>query len=266
MPDSMLRDLADLTADVLAVLEDQTLRGVTVEVQGEPSPPAVKAAPVAEAGPPPSAPVVSGAWATLASEGRQAGEAPRLATTGLEQVRQELGDCRRCGLCTGRRNIVFGVGDANADLMVIGEGPGEREDARGEPFVGPAGQMLDRMLLNVLGLPRSSVYISNVVKCRPPQNRNPAPDEVDMCRPYLDKQIDAIGPKLVLVLGGVALGALFGVKGITRHRGQWFDYRGVPALTTFHPAYLLRQPAGKRPVFEDLKVLRDRYNEVGGRR
>ncbi|HMV69029.1 MAG TPA: uracil-DNA glycosylase, partial [Myxococcota bacterium] len=184
----------------------------------------------------------------------------------LGAVRADLGDCRRCKLCEGRRQIVFGVGDPEADLMVIGEGPGEQEDLRGEPFVGPAGEMLDRMLENVLGLGRSKVYIANVVKCRPPGNRNPDLDEVAACLPFLERQILAVQPKLILILGGVALQHVLKINGITRNRGKELAWRTIPTIPTFHPAYLLRQPGDKKLTFEDLKLARRRYDELGGRR
>jgi len=162
---------------------------------------------------------------------------------------------------------VFGVGDPDADLVICGEGPGYHEDQQGEPFVGPAGEMLDKMLVHVLGLQRGQVYILNVVKCRPPKNRNPLPDEVASCRPFLEAQIAAIQPKLMLVLGGVAFKTLFDTQqGITRSRGSWREWRGVPTLPTFHPAYLLRNPAQKRHTFNDLKALKVRYDELGGGR
>jgi DNA polymerase len=203
-------------------------------------------------------------WSEIAAGAR---EAPVAAAVGLESVRADLGDCRRCGLCKERRTIVFGVGDPDADLLVIGEAPGFQEDQQGEPFVGPAGQMLDRMLENVLGLERRQVYITNVVKCRPPKNRNPHPDEVEACRPFLEAQLRAIRPKVILLLGSVAFRTVFGTDdGIMRHRGIWKVYDDVPVLPTLHPAYLLRTPEDKRLVFEDLKVLRARYDELGGRR
>ncbi|MCB9669323.1 MAG: uracil-DNA glycosylase [Alphaproteobacteria bacterium] len=191
----------------------------------------------------------------------------------MRAVRDELGDCSRCDLCKARKNIVFGVGDPSADLVVIGEGPGEQEDLQGEPFVGPAGQMLDKMLENVLGLRRDQVYILNVVKCRPPRNRNPLPEEVDACMPFLRAQLRALRPKLGLVLGSVAYKALLQTtQGITRSRGRWHVWRDphsdlvLPVLPTFHPAYLLRQPQDKRLTFADLKDLRARYDQEGGRR
>ncbi|MFT4627283.1 MAG: uracil-DNA glycosylase family 4 [Myxococcota bacterium] len=205
------------------------------------------------------------AWSALARDGRAA---PPTGAEALRAIREDIGDCRRCALSKGRRNIVFGVGDPEADLVVIGEAPGYHEDRRGEPFVGAAGEMLDKMLVNVLGLERSSTYILNVVKCRPPNNRDPEPSEVSRCRPFLERQLDALQPKVVLVLGSVALRTLFDDPRarITRERGQWREYRGVPVLPTFHPAYLLRQPQDKRQTFADLKALRTRYDELGGRR
>jgi DNA polymerase len=186
--------------------------------------------------------------------------------SGLDAIRADLGDCQRCKLCAGRKNLVFGVGDADADLMVIGEGPGEQEDLTGEPFVGAAGQMLDKMLENVLSLPRPKVYIANVVKCRPPENRNPTPEESAVCKPFLERQIRAVQPKILLVLGSVALSQVLGINGITRARGKEVRWKEVPAIPTFHPAYLLRSPGDKKLTFEDLKLLRRRYDELGGRR
>lgn len=189
------------------------------------------------------------------------------AATSLAEVRTELGDCRRCGLCRGRRNIVFGVGAEKTPLMVIGEGPGANEDRRGEPFVGKAGQMLDRMLENVIGLPRSQVYITNVVKCRPPENRNPSPEEIARCRPFLLSQLRVVQPKVVLVLGSVACRAVFETQaGVTRLRGQWRSLRfpggEARAMPTFHPAYLLRQPDEKRKTFADLKAVKEALAEL----
>ncbi|MEN0067287.1 MAG: uracil-DNA glycosylase [Myxococcota bacterium] len=259
-PDS----LADLIADVRAVLEDASLRGVLAEDGRLPPPPAAPAG----APPEPRTAKPSGeanpAWSSLATEAR---EARPDAAGRLARVREELGDCQRCGLAKGRKTLVFGVGDPDADLVVVGEAPGHEEDRRGEPFVGAAGQMLDKMLENVIGLPRSKVYILNVIKCRPPKNRNPLPDEVEACMPFLRGQIEAIEPKVLLVLGSVAFKSLFDTsRGITRARGIWTEYEGTPVMPTFHPAYLLRQPQDKRLTFEDLKAVRQRYDELGGRR
>ena len=198
-------------------------------------------------------------WAAVASESRE--EMP----TTLGQARQRLGDCQQCGLCQSRRHLVYGVGRSDADLMIIGEAPGYHEDQRGEPFVGPAGEMLDKMLVHVLGLTRNDVYITNVVKCRPPKNRNPLPDEVDACRSVLETQCTIIQPKLILILGTVALKTVLGTEqGIMRNRGNWKEWRGIPVMPTFHPAYLLRNGAEKRKTFEDLKALRARYESVSG--
>ncbi len=172
----------------------------------------------------------------------------------LARLRSDvIGDCRRCRLCEQRSKVVFGVGDARARLMFVGEGPGADEDRIGEPFVGRAGQLLDKILA-AMGLARGQVYIGNIVKCRPPENRAPLPDEAATCTPFLAAQIAIIKPQVIVALGKVALEGLIGqeVPGITRVRGQWFDYRGIPVLATFHPAYLLRNPNAKRPVWEDM--------------
>ena len=175
----------------------------------------------------------------------------------LDAVREELGDCRRCGLCEGRREIVFGSGNPNADLMFIGEGPGEQEDIQGLPFVGRAGELLTQMIEKGIQIPRDDVYICNIVKCRPPKNRNPLPDEVSACKPFLDGQIDAVKPKVIISLGKPAAGLLLGREvAITRMRGTWHTYRGIPLMPTLHPAFVLRQytPENRRFVWEDLKA------------
>jgi DNA polymerase len=195
-------------------------------------------------------------------------ESPQPGAPGesLAAVREDMGDCTRCALHEHRTQIVFGVGSESADLVVVGEAPGYQEDQQGEPLVGPAGEMLDRMLENVIGLARSEVYILNIVKCRPPENRNPAPDEMDACAPFLRRQIEALDPRVLLVLGSVAFKALFETQeGITDARGTWRDWNGVPAMPTFHPAYLLRKPSDKRLTFEDIKKVRERYDDLTGR-
>ena len=163
---------------------------------------------------------------------------------------------------------MFGIGDPSADLVIVGEGPGAKEDEQGVPFIGPAGQMLDRMLQHVLGLRREQVYILNVVKCRPPRNRTPQPDEIAACRPFLIKQLEAIEPRVVLAMGRPATQTLLDTqRGIKAMRGRWQLWRGAtPLMPTFHPAYLLRQPQDKRLTFEDLKAVRVRYDELGGHR
>ena len=173
----------------------------------------------------------------------------------LERLRGEvIGDCRRCRLCEGRTKLVFGVGDPHARLMFVGEGPGADEDLKGEPFVGRAGQLLDKIIA-AMGLSRPQVYIANIVKCRPPNNRTPLPDERAACIGFLKAQIRAIKPEILVALGKTAVEGLTGLElpGITRVRGTWYEFEGVPLKVTFHPAYLLRNPPAKRPVWEDMQ-------------
>lgn len=175
----------------------------------------------------------------------------------LDAVRHALGDCRRCGLAEKRTQIVFGDGNPNADILFVGEGPGEQEDLRGIPFCGPAGDLLTSMIEKGMMIPRSSVYICNIVKCRPPRNRTPLEDEVAACRPFLDGQIRAIKPKVIVALGKPAASLLLGrAVAISRERGRWAEYCGIPVMPTFHPAYLLRQytPENRRLVWEDLQA------------
>lgn len=175
----------------------------------------------------------------------------------LQEIREELGECTRCRLCEGRKHIVFGVGNPRADLMFIGEGPGRDEDIQGEPFVGRAGQLLTK-IIEAMGMKRSDVYISNIVKCRPPENRAPLPDEIATCIPFLHQQIDSIQPKVIVCLGAVACQSLLQTEApISRMRGQWQEYQGIKVMPTYHPAYLLRNPDAKRLVWEDMKQVRD---------
>ena len=172
----------------------------------------------------------------------------------LRVIREDLGDCTRCRLHKGRTNLVFGVGNVNADIMFVGEGPGADEDAQGEPFVGRAGQLLNNMIA-AMGLRRQDVYIANIVKCRPPANRTPERDECDTCSPFLLRQIAVIRPKVIVALGATAVEGLLGkTVGITRLRGNWQTYRGTLLMPTYHPAYLLRNqaPSEKRRVWEDM--------------
>ena len=171
----------------------------------------------------------------------------------LEAVRGEIGECTRCKLHKGRTNIVFGVGNPEARLMFVGEAPGEDEDLQGYPFVGKAGQLLTKMI-EAMGLRREDVYICNTVKCRPPNNRNPEPDELLACEPFLKGQLGAVKPAAIVTLGKFAAQALLREQTpITRLRGQWREYEGIPVMPTFHPAYLLRSPGEKGKVWEDLK-------------
>ena len=185
------------------------------------------------------------------------------AVDGLAAVRAEIGDCTRCKLHTlGRTQIVFGVGNPNADLMFVGEAPGADEDVKGIPFVGRAGQLLTDIIEKGLKIPRSDVYIANVIKCRPPQNRNPEPDEVETCEPFLFQQIDVIKPKVIVALGKFAAQTLLRtLEPISKIRGRVFDYRGSKLIPTFHPAYLLRNPSSKREVWEDMKLVLKLLNE-----
>jgi len=176
----------------------------------------------------------------------------------LQAIRADIGECTRCKLHQlGRRQIVFGVGNPNADLMFVGEAPGADEDIQGVPFVGRAGQLLTK-IIEAIELKREDVYIANVIKCRPPQNRNPEPDEVETCEPFLFQQIDVIQPKVVVALGSFAARALLRtLDPISRLRGRIYDYRGAKLIPTFHPAYLLRNPGSKRDVWDDMKKVRD---------
>ena len=172
----------------------------------------------------------------------------------LEELRAAIGDCRRCKLCSGRTHLVFGVGNPKAAVMFVGEGPGRDEDLQGEPFVGRAGQLLTDIITKGMGLKREDVYIANVVKCRPPDNRNPEPDEIQSCEPFLLKQIQLIRPRVIVGLGKFAVQTLLKSKvTITRLRGTWHDYHGIRLMPTLHPAYLLRNPGDKKLVWEDIK-------------
>jgi uracil-DNA glycosylase family 4 len=175
----------------------------------------------------------------------------------LTAIRTEIGDCTRCKLHQlGRRQIVFGVGNPEADLMFVGEAPGRDEDQQGIPFVGRAGQLLTK-IIEAIGLKREDVYIANVIKCRPPENRNPEPDEVNTCEPFLFQQIDTIKPRVIVALGTFAARALLRtLDPISRLRGRVYEYRGAKLIPTFHPAYLLRNPSSKREVWEDMKLVR----------
>lgn len=184
--------------------------------------------------------------------------------SGLEAIRKEMGDCRRCRLCEARTNIVFGEGDPDARLMFIGEGPGRDEDAAGRPFVGRAGQLLTKMIA-AMGLDRSNVYIANIVKCRPPKNRDPEEDEVQECIGFLHAQIEAIQPEAIITLGKVALKALFGLKGpMGSFRGKFHELNGIPVMPTFHPSFLLRQGPDDRKykglAWDDLKQVMSLLN------
>lgn len=191
--------------------------------------------------------------APVCSTGTKPGGGNLCRPENLDDIRADLGDCTRCPLHQSRTNIAYGAGNPGADILLIGEAPGRDEDLQGEPFVGEAGQLLNRILF-AMGLTRAEVYIANILKCRPPQNRNPGPEEILSCIPFLKRQIAAIKPRVIITLGKVPLQALLERDdAISRLRGTWLDYEGIPLIPTFHPAYLLRTPEAKRLVWEDMK-------------
>lgn len=178
----------------------------------------------------------------------------------LVEIRAEVGHC--CGLCPQATQIVFGEGNPQAELMFIGEAPGAEEDATGRPFVGAAGKLLDKIIA-AIGFKREDVYITNVVKCRPPNNRKPTNDEMSACEPFLFNEIELVKPKLIVTLGATPLTCLLDIKeGITKTRGQFYDFQGIPVMPTFHPAFLLRVPEKKREVWEDMKQVMNKLKEI----
>jgi DNA polymerase len=185
-------------------------------------------------------------------------------TAELAALAAVVASCRDCKLCTSRHSTVFASGDPRARLMLVGEGPGAEEDKQGLPFVGAAGELLNK-ILEAIGLTRDEVYVANIVKCRPPGNRDPEPDEVRACLGYLEKQIDLVRPELLVALGRYAAQTLLGRDdSLSRLRGEWHEVRGVPVRVTYHPAALLRNAAWKRPTWEDMQVVRDRLRETAG--
>ncbi len=184
----------------------------------------------------------------------------------LDDIADRMGTCSQCGLHQGRTRAVPGEGPLHPEILFIGEAPGAEEDLQGRPFVGAAGKLLTRMI-EAMGFRREEVFITNVVKCRPPENRPPLPEEVEACRPYLCAQIRLLAPRVIVTLGAVPLRSLLGLEGISRYRGQWQDYEGIPVMPTFHPAHLLHTPSAKAPVWEDLKaVLRRLGRPIPNRR
>ena len=202
-------------------------------------------------------------FSQIACPGSPATSLPADGAT-LDAVRADLGDCQRCPLSKTRNSLVFGVGNPAARLVLVGEAPGREEDEKGEPFVGEAGRLLDRILL-AMGLQRDEVYICNVLKCRPPNNRDPEPVEVATCEPFLKQQLAAIRPELIVALGRFAIQTLLQTKvPISRLRGTWQTYQGIPLMPTYHPAYLLRNPLGKREVWADMRQVMQRLRENDG--
>lgn len=223
----------------------------------DPGPPA----PAAPATPPLSA--APGAEAETAPAGASPSDAADRAAA-LRDLGARVDSCESCRLWRDRNSVVFGSGDPDADLMFVGEGPGAEEDRQGLPFVGPAGALLTKMI-EAIDLSREAVYITNVVKCRPPGNRDPLPDEAGACRGYLERQIELIRPRVIVALGRVAAQALLGNDlPLGRMRGRWASVLGVPTMVTYHPAALLRNRAWKRPAWEDLQAVRDRLKELAG--
>jgi uracil-DNA glycosylase len=223
----------------LPTLAGQPLRSV----HGAPARPVSPSAPHSE-----PAISISGGQSLFASTERIEGDS-------LERIQADIGECTRCKLHKSRHRIVFGDGNARADLVFVGEGPGEEEDRQGLPFVGRAGKLLTQMI-EAMGLQREAVYICNVVKCRPPSNRTPERDETSTCQPFLERQLEVIRPKVIVCLGSVAAQALLGTgEAMARVRGKWFDWRGAKLLPTYHPAYLLRNPSAKAIVWDDLQLV-----------
>jgi DNA polymerase len=182
---------------------------------------------------------------------------------GLQAIREDLGDCQRCKLKDKRTNIVYGVGNPDAPLVFVGEAPGADEDRTGEPFVGAAGQLLTKMI-EAMGLGRDDVYICNILKCRPPGNRNPEPDEIEQCEPFLKRQLAAIRPRMIVALGKFAAQCLLRSDApISRLRGSWKEYEGIPLMPTYHPAFLLRTPSAKREVWSDLQQVMAELDRLG---
>jgi DNA polymerase len=198
-----------------------------------------------------------GRWGT--SAGSTESHAPRpeggAVNETLEQIREDLGECQRCPLGKTRNHLVFGAGNPGARLAFVGEAPGYDEDLQGEPFVGAAGKLLTR-IIEAMGLTRNDVYICNILKCRPPGNRNPLPEETEVCTPFLNRQLAAISPECICALGKFAAQHLHGSQTpISRLRGRFFDYNGIQVMPTYHPAYLLRNPEGKRDVWNDIQQI-----------
>jgi DNA polymerase len=258
---SLAREARGLVASARALVEELVEEGVAgwqrsaapARAQGAASPD------VAPGAPPPREPLGGAPQPSLLDP------QPFGARPTLDEVRAALGDCRRCRLCEGRTRIVFGDGNPQASLLFVGEGPGESEDRAGLPFVGRAGELLTQMIEKGLGIPRRDVYICNIVKCRPPNNRTPLPDEVASCRPFLDGQIAAVQPRVIVALGKPAASLLLGRDvAISRVRGSWHAYRGIPLMPTFHPAFLLRQYTRENRllVWEDLKAAHARAQQA----
>jgi uracil-DNA glycosylase family 4 len=253
------KEFLGIVEDVRAHLEYQRALGVkSIEaIPSDVQPPIVQRAAVTA--PKEKAITASAPYPFIKETAKSVTAEPAGQPRTLESIREEIGDCTRCKLSKGRTNIVFGEGDPKAAIVFVGEGPGFEEDQQGRPFVGEAGLLLTDIIEKGMKIKRAKVYICNIVKCRPPGNRNPEPDEVETCIGFVKKQIAAIKPKVIVTLGNVPTQNLLNTKqGITKLRGVWQDYEGIPVMPTFHPAYLLRSPGEKGKVWEDIKKVMER--------
>lgn len=245
---------------------ERVKRGKTPSVDGEVAVPAEFASPsrkVEDLRVQPSASIKIFPPAQTASLFESPSISPAAET--LEEIRSDLGDCQRCKLAPLRKHIVFGSGNPHAALMFVGEAPGADEDEQGLPFVGRAGQLLTR-IINAMQMKREDVYICNVIKCRPPENRTPERDEIDACQPFLQRQIRSVQPKVIVCLGSPAMQTLLNIKtGITQIRGQWLEYNGIKLMATFHPAYCLRWPDKKKEVWADMQKVMEYLRFAGAR-
>jgi uracil-DNA glycosylase len=251
------QELAELAAGLLEHVEAQRRLGAELYLTAAPAAveerPAGRAATVAERRPerPPARP-------SREAEDRELPAAPSDPPAALQALAEEASRCVKCRLCRTRTNVVFGTGSVGAELAFVGEAPGRNEDLQGEPFVGEAGQLLDKIIA-AMGLERSEVYICNMVKCRPPSNRQPSPDEIAACEPFLIEQLDLVRPKVIVALGSVAAQALLRTEeSIGRLRGKFFRYHDIEVMPTYHPAYLLRTPQAKRVVWEDMQKVQEK--------
>jgi uracil-DNA glycosylase len=256
----LLRDRASVVSPVEAL--PNRLTPARVEASKLPAAAPAKAAVLAKAAGPAKA--VMPAQALAPAKPEVIAPVAQQVRRPLDEIRRELGDCQRCKLCSGRSSIVFGTGNPRAELVFVGEGPGEEEDKQGVPFVGKAGQLLTKMI-EAMKFSRDEVYICNVVKCRPPNNRNPEADEIAACEPFLQAQLASLQPKVIVALGKFAAQTLLrDTTAITRLRGQWRTYQGIPLMPTFHPAYLLRQPDEKKLAWMDLQEVMKRFGKQRG--
>ncbi|MEK6741984.1 MAG: uracil-DNA glycosylase [Nitrospirota bacterium] len=254
------KEFLDILADVRAHLEYQRALGIkSIELPQGDRTDQPRSSSAAKPAPSPVATSKTGTTPALSSsplEGedkRRGGDIAGQSMT-LAAIREEIGDCTRCKLHKGRTNIVFGEGEPKAVIVFVGEGPGFEEDQQGRPFVGAAGQLLTDIIEKGMNIKRAEVYICNIVKCRPPNNRNPEPDEVESCIGFVKQQIRAIHPTVIVTLGNVPTQNLLNTKqGITKLRGVWQEYEGIPVMPTFHPSYLLRSPGEKKWVWVDIK-------------